>query len=326
MDVRAAARQMRTLIEPVHDVTYFTPAGRAAFEEVGLKGFWRGYFAGRAAPIGPAGPGPVIASFFVFAPGMVRRALPAVWAIASPATVLRARQAGAAAGLRELTGTGQAASAAPASLDPASVVPGSLDPASVDSAAIATAADQLLAAITELDAAGRTLAASNLELPVPDEPAARLWHAATVLREYRGDGHVAALLAADLDGAEALVLRVGVDLVPDGASHVTPSWGRDQTQPARGWTDGEWDAAVQRLADRGLLTASGTATPRGVSFHREIEEATDLAAARPWARLGQAATADLARALAPIARACTAVMPYPNPVGLPPPDGQRQAS
>jgi len=297
MDVRAAARQMRTLIEPVHDVTYFTPAGRAGFEEAGLKGFWRGYFAGRAAPIGPAGAGPVIASFFVFAPGMVRRALPAVWAIASPATVLRARQDGAATGLRELTGPGQAAS-------------------------VAAAADLLLAAISDLDAAGRTLAASNLDLPVPDEPVARLWHAATVLREYRGDGHVAALLAADLDGAEALVLRVGVDLVAgDAASHVTPSWGRDQTQPARGWTDAEWDAAVLRLADRGLLTGSGTATPRGVSFHREIEEATDLAAARPWVRLGAAATADLACVLAPIARACAAVMPYPNPVGLPPPDG-----
>jgi hypothetical protein len=298
-DAAAAARQMWALIEPVHDVTYFTAAGRAAFEGLGLRGFWRGYFAGRAAPIGPVGPGPVIASFFVFAPAMVSRAIPAIWDIASPDAVLGARQDGAAAGLRELI-----------DLEPASTA-----------AAVTEAANGLQAAITDLDVAGRTLAASNLDLPVPDEPAARLWRAATVLREYRGDGHVATLLAADLDGAEALVLRIGVDLVAgDGTRHVTPSWGRDMTQPARGWTDAEWDAAVQRLARRGLLAPSGTATPAGVSAHRAIEQATNQAAARPWARLGPAATAWLAALLAPISSACAAVMPYPNPVGLPPPE------
>ncbi len=309
-DAAAAARQMWALIEPVHDVTYFTATGRAAFDGLGLRGFWRGYFAGRAAPIGPVGPGPVIASFFVFAPAMVSRAIPSIWDIASPGAVLQARQDGAAAGLRELAGLGSASPASAAT--PA---------AAVTEAALAEAADGLQAAITGLDVAGRTLAASNLDLPVPDEPAARLWRAATVLREYRGDGHVATLLAADLDGAEALVLRIGVDLVADdGRRHVTPSWGREMTQPARGWTDSEWDAAVERLAQRGLLSASGTATPAGVGAHRAIEQATNQAAARPWARLGPAATARLAALLGPIASACAAVMPYPNPVGLPPPD------
>lgn len=309
-DAVAAARQMWALIEPLHNVTYFTAAGRAAFEGLGLRGFWRGYFAGRAAPIGPVGPGPVIASFFVFAPAMVSRAIPAVWDIASPGAVLQARQDGAAAGLRELIGLG-----------PASAAAGASPAAAGTDAAVTEAADGLQAVITDLDVAGRTLAASNLDLPVPDEPAARLWRAATVLREYRGDGHVATLLAADLDGAEALVLRIGVDLVAeDGTRHVTPSWGRDMTQPARGWTDAEWDAAVQRLARRGLLAPSGIATPAGVSAHRAIEQATNQAAARPWATLGPAATARLADLLAPVSSACAAVMPYPNPVGLPPPE------
>ncbi len=91
-----------TLFEPVHAVTYFAPEARSAFEEAGLRGFWRGYFAGRAAPLGAAGPEVVTASFYNFAPAMVERAIPAVWALAPPATALRARRDGAIAALRRL--------------------------------------------------------------------------------------------------------------------------------------------------------------------------------------------------------------------------------
>jgi hypothetical protein len=195
-DAAAAARRMWALFEPVHVVTYFTAEGRGAFEAAGLRGFWRGYFAGRAAPLGRAGAAPVVASFFVFAPAMVSRAIPAVWDLTAPASVLPARQAGAAAAIGRLLG-----------LPPARPVP----------VEVRAAADGLMAAATGLEQAGRPLAAGNIALPVPDEPLARLWHAATLLREHRGDGHVAALVAADLDGAEALLLRIGTERAAPGA-------------------------------------------------------------------------------------------------------------
>jgi hypothetical protein len=300
MDSPAAARRMWTLFEPVHVVTYFSPEARAAFEQVGLRGFWRGYFAGRAAPMGAVGAAPVIASFFVFAPAMVRRALPSVWSLATPAHVLRAREAGAVAAIRRLLEL-PAGTAAPAELR--------------------DAADVLAAAAGELGAAGRALAAPNIDLPVPQDPVGRLWHAATLLREHRGDGHVAALVTADIDGAEALVLRAGVDLAIEAgaAGHVGPSWRRDQMQAIRGWTDAELDAAALRLAERGLVDEDGLATGAGLAVHRAIEDATDAAAARPWERLGPQQTARLAEALRPIAVACASGMPFPNPIGVPAP-------
>jgi hypothetical protein len=151
------------------------------------------------------------------------------------------------------------------------------------------------------------LAATNAALPRASRPLARLWQAATTLREHRGDGHVAALVAADLDGCEALVWRSSLDL------------SRDVLQPARGWTDEQWDAAAQRLVARGLLTPDGTATPAASRLHDQIESATDAAAARPWRRLGVAATEELVGLLSPIAAGCYPAMPAANPIGLQPP-------
>jgi len=131
-----------------------------------------------------------------------------------------------------------------------------------------------------------------------------------VLREHRGDGHFAALAAADIDGCEAVVLRCGLDLR------------REDMQPVRGWTDEAWDGAVSRLAARGWVGAGGTGgtlTSAGLQAHAAVEDATDRAASRPWARLGPEATAEIAAALTPLARACAAVLPYPSPIGLPAP-------
>lgn len=297
----AAARRMWRLFEPVHTVTYFAPEALEMFTGAGLRGFWRGYFAGRAAPIGAVGAPTVIASFFTFAPRMVVRALPGVWELITPADALRVRSDGAVAALRRLLG----------------IPAGSEPPAEVGAAA-----DMLAAVIEGLDMAGRPLGAPNAGLPVPDEPLARLWHAATVLREHLGDGHVAALVAADLDGCEALVLRTAADHPnarrPAGAL-TWPSWPREQILPARGWTDEEWDQAAGRLADRGWIGPDGAATPEGAAAHHAVEQATDLAAARPWARLGPAGTHELAAALNPITRAAATTLPVPNPLGVPVP-------
>jgi len=299
MTEAATARRMWTLFEPVHAVSYFAPLATGAFEHAGLRGFWRGYFAGRAAPIGPVGAAPVIAAFFSFAPRLVERALPAVWDLISPADAMTVRQAGAVAALRELLG-----------LRGGDPVPGP----------VASAADRLADVAEHVDFAGRTLAACNAALPVPGEPIARLWHAATVLREHRGDGHIAALVAADIDGSEALVLRAGAyRSIADGTGGASGSTGRAQLQPARGWTDEEWDAAAARLVARGLLEPGGAVTAAGTELHRSIEAATDQAAARPWAAASDSAADELAELLLPIATVCAIVLPFPNPVGVPAP-------
>jgi hypothetical protein len=278
---------MWTLFEPIHAVIYFAPEARSAFERAGLRGFWRGYFAGRAAPLGAASAEVVWASFFNFAPAMVARAIPGVWELISPEDALRARLAGAAEALA--------------------------GPLAGREAEVTAAADLLWRAIGELDCAGRVLAAANLALPVPADGSsgspglARLWQAATVLREHRGDGHFAALAAADIDGCEALVLRCGLDLR------------REDLQPTRGWTDEQWEDARGRLAGRGWVGPAGELTSAGRDAHAAVEEATDRAASRPWARLGGQATAELATMLTPLAWACASVISYPSPIGVPVP-------
>ncbi|MDQ1011406.1 hypothetical protein QFZ82_005891 [Streptomyces sp. V4I23] len=267
------ARTIWSLIEPVHAVTYFAPESHAAFEEAGLRGFWRGYFAGRAAPLGPVGPGPVVAAFFSFAPAMVARALPSVWDLISPADALTVRRSGAREALRRLL----------AGLETET----------------ARAAELLTPYARDLGVAGRPLAAANAGLPWPDDPVDRLWHCATLLREHRGDGHVATLVAAGLDGCEILALRAGIDLP------------RSELQPHRGWSDAQWSAACQRLADRGLLGPDGTATDAGREVHRAVEAATDAAA------VGAGAADELLKTLTPLSRACAGALPFPNPMGLP---------
>ncbi len=270
-----AARRIWTLLEPVHAVTYFTDEGKSAFEAAGLHGFWRGYFAGRSAPLGRVDAAPVIASFYNFAPSMVKRALPGVWDLITPERALAAREAGAVAALRRLL----------AGLD----------------AEVARAGDLLGKALGGIDYAGRVLGGANAALAMPDEPLARLWHGATLLREHRGDGHFAALLAADIDGCE--VLTLGDSKRP-----------RAMMQPVRGWTDDEWDAAVSRMSGRGLLTDEGTPSEKGAALLVDIEDRTDKAAARPWH--DEALAAEVIEVIAPIGVACAAALPYQNPIGL----------
>ena len=261
------SRQMWTLFEPVHAVTYFAPEALDAWKAAGLRGFWRGYFAGRGGPMGPAGPEVVTASFYNFAPSFVARALPSVWELISPADALRVRretEVKAAAGLLER-------------------------------------------ALDELDYPGRVLSAANAGLPAADDDLGRLWQATTTLREHRGDGHFAAVLAAGLDGCEVLVLRCGLDM------------DRGIMQPIRGWSDEQWDAAQARLVDRGLVDADGAITEAGRDLRVTVERATDRAAERPWALLGDAGVAELAEVLTTLAVACAQVVPYPSPIGVPRP-------
>jgi hypothetical protein len=279
MSTSQVARRMWTLFEPIHAMTYFAAEARAAYERAGLRGFWRGYFAGRSAPLGRVSSAPVTASFYTFAPQMISRALPDVWNLITPEQALAVREAGAVSALTRVLGD------------------------LTDAAGVA--ADMLCVAAANVDCSGRVLAAANAALPVPSEPLARLWHAATVLREHRGDGHFAALLAADVDGCESNVLGAAFDLP------------RETIQPLRGWTDQQWDAAAWRLNGRGIIGVDGAPTSAGTELRESIEGTTDAAAARPWQ--DHEFAADLANVLFPLARACSAELPALNPIGVPMP-------
>jgi len=291
MDAPRTARAMWKLFEPLHALTYFAQECIEEYGSAGLKGFWMGYFAGRSAPMGAVGPAVVDATFFSFNPDRVRRALPDAWSFATPDRVLEARLAGVDRALHRILGSGTDG-----------------EGSGVDAADIARAAGLARNAVEGLTVDGRPLAAANLALDWPEEPHLALWQAATVLREHRGDGHVTALVAAGLDGRQALVTMAATGAVP-----------REMLQAARGWDDTAWEASADSLVERGWLEEDGTQTTSGAAARQEIEDLTDLLAAGPWERLGEDGTEALRAVLARLASAipATGSVPVPNPIGLP---------
>lgn len=214
----AVARRLWHVLEPYHATVYFAPDVIAAMRGIGLRGFWMGYFAGRAAPLGPVGPEVVTALFFGFHPSMVARALPDAWEFTAPEAVLAARRDAVGAALERVLG------------------------ARLRSADVAEALELVRTAVDGCDIAARPLFAAHLALDWPDEPHLALWHGATLLREHRGDGHVVALAAEGLDGCSAHVAAVEAGIVP-----------REALQPNRGWSDEEWERARARLTGVDLV-------------------------------------------------------------------------
>jgi hypothetical protein len=276
---------MWRVFDPIHAVTYFAPECDEEFRACGLKGFWMGYFAGRGAPMGAVEPAVVTATFYNFAPKMAARALPDAWGFASPAKVLDARLAGAQRALGRILG--------PEGSSPE----------------VSSAADIARRAAEAVTVVGRPLAAANAALAWPSDPLLVLWQATTILREHRGDGHVAALVDAGLDGLQSHVSFVGTGAIS-----------RSVLQPARGWNDEEWQEAERSMVERGWLDPSDPEklTPLGATARQKIEETTDRLAAEPWERMGEEATAELRALLKPMAGriADLGVVPVPNPIGL----------
>ncbi|MFF3530468.1 hypothetical protein ACFYX5_27720 [Streptomyces rubiginosohelvolus] len=252
----ARVRQMWHLMEPLHAVLYYAPA---AFEEAAALGYdteerWASYFAWRAAPLGAAGADEVVRTFHSFAPGMVDRHVPAGWAVAGPDAVLAARLRAVDRTYRALFGDR---------------VEG---PEFAEAAALARRAAEAASA----PGVPGGLGAANSALPWPDAPHLTLWQAATVLREHRGDGHIAALTEAGLDPVESLVSFAAVGAAPA------------EVFASRGWSAEEWGAARLRLQERGLLASDGTATDAGRELRAKVELRTDEEAAAPWRALGEA--------------------------------------
>jgi hypothetical protein len=228
----------------------------------------------------------VTATFYNFAPSMVARAVPQVWSMAAPPTAIGARLRGAEGALRDVLGD------------------------DADGAGIAGAAATVRAVVEGLPVTGRALFAANASLPWPDPPILALWHGLTLVREHRGDGHNAVLAAAGIDGCAAHALAAAVGGTP-----------REVTQPARGWTDHEWEAAIGALEARGLVDATGAATDEGRSRHAMVERRTDELALEPWRTLDDDALEALVTTLARLAGriAAAGVIRFPNPMGLPEP-------
>lgn len=266
MDTDVARKTWRTL-EPYHGMVYFSAHAARSYEELGVVG-QDGYFASRAAPMGAVPAEVVVATFFNFNPALVHSAVPAAWKLAPPSSWLAARLTAVDRTLREILGD-----------------------EIVASAEIAEAAELARQATEACTAPGRALFAGHASLPWPEEPHLALWHAVSLLREFRGDGHVAALVGEDLDGCEALVTHGTSGAVPPSI-----------LQSTRGWSDDQWEAARHRLADRGWMDGAEP-TPLGVEGRARVERVTDALAAAPWRRLGEAGASRLRSLVRPSSRA-----------------------
>jgi hypothetical protein len=259
------ARRMHQLVEPIHLVTYFAEEPTDALLALGLRNYWDGYFAGRAAPLGRVPAEVVHAIFYNFADGEVARHIPRVWNTTTPEASLAAREQGAVTALRRILGD------------------------LADAPGLARAADFATKAATSPPTEGRILYAALRALPLPEDPVARLWHAATLLREHRGDGHNAALVAAGIGGTEAHVLHALSQNMP------AEKFGRVHHLAAE-----RLAKVVDGMKARGLIDASGWLTDAGRKTKERIESLTDALAAPAFSSLEPSELDQLIADLEPI--------------------------
>jgi hypothetical protein len=275
------ARRFFHRFEPVHAVTYFAPEARAALDGLGCRGFWMGYFAARSAPLGKVSHEVVTAVVYNFSPERVARALSGAWAVTDPESALRARRESAVAALGRY--------------------------GIADEAAVRTAAELAGKAARYPGIDGRPLFAANRALSWPDDPVSALWHAVTLLREHRGDAHVAVLTAEGVSGRECNVLQVAAGKVP-----------REYMMRARDYDDGSWRAHEYALAERGLLDDHGALTAAGAELKNHVEHMTDRLALVALDGLDDGEVETLFRALTPLTRRVVAAedVPAMTPMGL----------
>lgn len=274
------ARKLARTANPYPSIIFLVPEAASAAAAAGLVPGPMGYFAGRAAPMGAVSADVVIATFYNFQPELIRSCIPAAWSLAAPAAILEPRLSAVDAALRRVLGD--------------AVVSG---PEMREAARLATVAAE--ACRPE----GRALYAGHASLPWPDEPHLRLWHALTLLREHRGDGHLMALQAAGYDGCQALVMHVAVGGVP------RPFAG------TRAWTAQQWSAAADGLRGRGLIDADEIATQAGREHREAVEHQTDLLALGPHEAMGEAGCLRLRELVKPMSLAIAAEI-YPRTAEL----------
>ncbi|MFH8558693.1 SCO6745 family protein [Streptomyces celluloflavus] len=240
--------------DPVHLLCYFAPEADEEFTSAGLEPGHMGYFAGRVAALGRTSSAAVAALLYNFNPALIARYLPAAWDLAAPERVTEARLTAADRALRRVLGD-----------------------EAVKSPEVAEAAGLARVAAEACAPEGRPLYAAHAELPWPQEPHLALWHALTLLREHRGDGHIAALVGHGVGAIAALVTDCAT-----GKS----LFSAQQVREHRDWSEADWDAEVTALTTAGLLDTAGRLTEAGTRLRSRIEDATDAAAAPPYRALG----------------------------------------
>ena len=262
------ARRMYDLVEPIGVIPYSADEPTEAMFALGFDNYWDTYFAGRAAPLGSSVPTAVVhALFYNFAPGEVARHIPKVWGTTTPEAAMAARQWGCADALRRILGD------------------------LVDTPGFTRAVELLTRAATSAPLEGRPMYAALRTLPLPEEPVARLFHAASMLREHRGDGHIAALVTEDIGGLEAHVL-LALDIgIP------APTFGRIHHLPSHQLTD-----LIGKMKARGLIEDEERFTPAGRRAKDRIEALTDDLALAPYQALEPDELDELIAALEPLTR------------------------
>ncbi len=262
------ARRLYELTEPITLVNFFSPEPNDSMMALGFRNYWDGYFAGRSAPLGQVPAEVVHAAFYNFADGEVARHIPRVWDTTTPEAAHAAREQGCVAALRRILGD------------------------LVESPGLARAAELLARASTSAPTEGRVMFAGLRALPMPTEPVARLWHAANMLREHRGDGHIAALLSEGVGGTEAHVLSA-----LDMGIHPAESFGRIHHLPPA-----HLARVMAGMRARGLLDASGRFTDAGRATKDRIESLTDALAEAPYEGLDPLELDELITVLGPLSR------------------------
>lgn len=259
-------RRMHQLIEPIHLTVLFAEEPNEALRALGLRdNYWDGYFAGRAAPLGRATAATVHAIFYNFQPDEVARHIPYVWEHTTPEQALAARLTGVVEALRRILGD------------------------LGDDDRVARSAATMERAALSAPPEGRALYAGLRALPCPDEPVARLWHAATMLREHRGDGHNIALVTEGVGGTEAHALHA----LSEGMA--AEKFGRIHHLPAT-----KLAAVRETMHSRGLVDDEGWLTAEGRALKQRVEDRTDELAFPAYAVLSGAEREQLVADLEPI--------------------------
>lgn len=247
------ARKMWGTLEAVHSMVYFVPEATEEYVQAGLKRRGAHYLASRSAPMGRVGPEVVHASFFGFAESAVRRYIPACWESTTPEALVAARFRVADRALRRMLGS------------------------EVDSENMRKAAEVASVAAAACPTQGRVLFAATAAVVPPAEPHVVLWHATTLLREFRGDGHNAVLTQRRID---PVVAHAWYTASPAGPRE-------DFYKKTRGFSTETWAEADRTVVGLGYVDTDGKLTDRGASERESIEVATDEAAMAPWLAIGQ---------------------------------------
>lgn len=245
------ARKMHRTLEPYHGLVYLVPEAADAYSRIGLREGRMGYFASRAAPMGPVPADVVIATFFNFQPDLVRSIIPEAWSLASVDAILAARLALVDTALRRILGDDV-----------------------LQSPEVVEAEQLARIAADGCTPEGRPLYAGHASLDYPDEPHLALWHSLTLLREFRGDGHIAALVVAENDGCDAIVMHHATGEIPK------------RFLATRAWSESEWAASEEKLRARRWLGADNAITDAGREARQWVEDRTDQLALRCWEHLG----------------------------------------